>query len=164
MDAVDILRELFGRVPEAVDAALAGLDDADLVVAPGEGNPIGWLLWHSGRVIDAQLAEMDGAPQIWGPEWAARFGLPPDAEDTGYGHTYQQVQMVRTDVHALREYLAAVQHRGEKFLVDLTPKDLEHPVGTVTWGVRLASIVEDVIAHLGQAAYVRGLIAGIPAA
>lgn len=165
MDAVEVLADLYGRIPDAVHSTLDGLADSDLFVAPGEGNPIGWLVWHIGRVVDAQLSELDGAQQGWSADgWARRFGLPHDSLDTGYGHTRAEVLAVRpSDVSTLREWTDATAARARRFLAGCTPEDLDRAVDpkgdpALTWAVRLVSIADDCLSHAGQAGYVRGLL------
>jgi hypothetical protein len=63
----------------------------------------------------------------------------------------------------LLEYLAAVDRRTHSMLKALTAPDLDRIVDRrwdppVTLGVRLVSIADDSLQHLGQAAYVRGLL------
>jgi hypothetical protein len=65
-------------------------------------------------------------------------------------------------VEDLLEYLDAVHAETEAMLRDLSPADLDRVVDRnwdppVTLGVRLISIVDDCVQHVGQAAYVRGL-------
>ena len=89
-----------------------------------------------------------------------------DPADTGYGHTPEEVAGVRPpDGAVLLDYLAAVHDRTVGFLRDLTPDDLDRIVDRrwdppVTLGVRLVSVADDCLQHAGQAAYVRGLLAG----
>jgi hypothetical protein len=66
---------------------------------------------------------------------------------------------------ALLGYLDAVAERTAAFVRDLGPADLDRVVDRrwdppVTLGVRLVSVADDCIQHAGQAAYVRGLLAG----
>jgi hypothetical protein len=74
------------------------------------------------------------------------------------------VAAVRPDApEVLLEYLDAVDRRTRAFLETLTPTDLDRIVDRrwdppVTLGVRLVSIADDGLQHLGQAAYVRGLL------
>ena len=166
MDVRNLLSDLFGRVDEHVDEVLDGLDTASLTRQPGPAtNPIGWLVWHVARVEDAQIAELLGDDQLWvdGP-YAARFGLEPDPNNHGYGHTPADVAAVRPDgVDALLDYSRAVRARTDEFLATLTPDDLDRIVDEawdppVTMGVRLISVVDDQIQHLGAAAYVKGLL------
>jgi hypothetical protein len=63
----------------------------------------------------------------------------------------------------LLEYLDAVDRRTRTMLSELTPADLDRIVDRrwdppVTLGVRLVSIADDCLQHVGQAAYVRGLL------
>jgi len=167
MDIAALLDELFGRVAEHVHEAVDGLDPATLALAPApNANPIGWLVWHLTRVQDHHVSELLGETQIWvsGP-WASHFGLAPDPDNTGYGHSAIEVQGVRPDgPDALTGYYDAVAARTSAYLATLAPADLDRIVDErwdppVTLGVRLVSVADDDIQHGGQAAYVRGLVA-----
>lgn len=165
MDVSALLVELYGRIPPLARAAVDGLGPTHLTEAPGAGaNPIGWLVWHLARVADHHLAEIQGADQLWVGGWAGRFGLGPDPSDIGYGHTAEQVAAVRPESsEALLEYLGAVHERTVAMLEGLSPADLDRIVDRrwdppVTLGVRLVSIADDALQHVGQAAYVRGLL------
>ncbi|MET0325522.1 MAG: DUF664 domain-containing protein [Ilumatobacteraceae bacterium] len=167
MDIAALLDELFGRVAEHVHEAVDGLDPATLVLAPApDANPIGWLVWHLTRVQDHHVSELLDEPQLWVTgAWAPRFGLDPDPDNTGYGHTPDDVRQVRPDgSDALVGYFEAVAARTGAYLATLDPSDLDRIVDErwdppVTLGVRLVSIADDDIQHGGQAAYVRGLVA-----
>jgi hypothetical protein len=166
MDARDLLIDIFGRVPEEISTAVDGLDAATLATIPEPGtNSIGWLVWHLTRVEDAHIAELVEQDQIWtGDGWADRFGVDADPENSGYGHTPEQVAAIRPDgVDALTGYYGAVAARTRTYLEGLTAADLDRVIDErwdppVTLGVRLVSIVDDEIQHAGQAAYARGLI------
>jgi hypothetical protein len=162
----DLLLDLFGRVDEHVHKAVDGLDHDLLTVSPEPGaNPIAWLVWHLTRVQDSHIAELTGDAQVWaGGDWAAHFGLPADPDNTGYGHSADDVASVRPDgPHALLDYHDAVASRTRIFVEGLTPADLALVVDRrwdpqVTMAVRLVSIADDDIQHAGQAAYLRGML------
>jgi hypothetical protein len=166
MNVHDVLNDAFDRLPELVRAAVDGLTPEQLRWAPAEGaNPIGWLVWHLTRIQDHHVADLMDADQIYvAGDWAARFGLPPDASDVGYGHTPQQVAAVAAESpQALVDYFTAVADRTRGFVAGLEPGDLDTVVDEswdppVTLGVRLVSVLNDDTQHAGQAAYVRGLI------
>lgn len=168
MKSSDILVEAFDRLPDLVRSAVDGLSPEQLRWAPAPGaNPIGWLIWHLTRNEDDHVAEVMGVEQIWVRDgWAPRFGLAPDTLETGYGHTAEQVAAVRPEsAQVLIDYFAAVHARTREFLTGLTDEDLDRVVDTrwdppVTLGVRLVSVVNDDDQHVGQAAYVRGLLPG----
>ena len=166
MDARGILEDSFGRLPEMIETAVAGLTPEQLRWAPKPGaNSIGWLVWHLTRVQDDHVAELIGTDQIYASgDWAARFGLKPDPADTGYGHTAEQVAAVAPEsADALLDYYRAVHERTAGFLRGLTAADFDRVVDErwdppVTLGVRLVSVYDDDAQHAGQAAYVRGLL------
>jgi hypothetical protein len=166
MDVSALLLELYGRIPPLASRAVAGADLALLSERPSpQANSIAWLIWHSARVEDHHVAELTEADQVWvGSDWATRFGLDPDPSNTGYGHSAQEVAAVQPDQPAvLLEYLEAVDGRTRAMLADLVPADLDRIVDRrwdppVTLGVRLVSVADDCLQHVGQAAYIRGLL------
>lgn len=166
MDVGGLLLELYGRIPPLVRDAVDGLDVGQLTTPPAPGaNSIGWLVWHLTRVQDHHVAELSDTTQIWAEDdWAGRFGLEPDPSNIGYGHSVADTLAVRPDgPDALVGYFAAVDGRTRPILERLTPNDLERVVDRrwdppVTLGVRLVSIADDSLQHLGQAAYLRGLL------
>ncbi|HEY7134292.1 MAG TPA: DUF664 domain-containing protein [Acidimicrobiia bacterium] len=166
MDVSALFLELYGRIPPLARRAVDGTDAAALtrVVAPGT-NPIGWLVWHAARVQDHHVAELLETDQLWVQEdWPRRFGLEPDPANTGYGHDPDDVAAVRPEgADALLGYLGAVTARTRELLEGLTPDALDRVVDRrwsppVTLGVRLVSVADDSLQHLGQAAYLRGLL------
>jgi uncharacterized damage-inducible protein DinB len=166
MDVRDLMIEAFGRVPHLVRGAVDGLDATDLAEAPAPGaNTVGWLVWHLTRVQDHHVSELHGGDQLWVTgDWAPRFGLVPDAHNTGYGHGADDVPTVRPEsAQVLIDYYDAVHERTIAFLGGVTPDDLDEVVDRrwdppVTLGVRLVSVVDDDVQHAGQAAYARGII------
>ncbi|WP_305852955.1 DinB family protein [Georgenia sp. TF02-10] len=165
MNVSALLTDAYARVPEEAQQVLDGLTDDELTarIDPA-ANPIAWLVWHLARGEDAQIADVAGSEQVWtSAGWQERFGLPFGPGDTGYGHTSDQVAQVRAPADLLTGYLDAVHRRTSEYLAGLTEADLDRVVDEawdppVTLGVRLVSIVADDLEHLGQAAYVRGIL------
>ncbi len=164
MDVRGLLTEGFGRITELYDGIADGLDDEALSHRPGgTGNSIGWLLWHLARVQDDHIADLAGEPQVW-ETFQSRLGLPNGTDDVGYGHTSEQVDAVRiTDPALLVDYHHEVTLATARYLQTVDEKELEREVDQrwdppVTAGVRLISIQGDCLQHLGQAAYVKGLL------
>ena len=166
MDIADLLLELYGRIPPLAAAAVDGLSEEELRQAPEPGaNTIGWLVWHLARVQDHHVSELLGTEQVWaGGDWARRCGLQPDPSNTGYGHSEEEVRAVQPEgPDVLLGYLGEVDARTTAMLEGLAPADLDRVVDSrwdppVTLGVRLVSIADDCLQHVGQAAYVRGLL------
>jgi DinB superfamily len=166
MDVAALLTDLFDRIPPLGRRAVDGLAPERLAEAPRPGaNTIAWLVWHTARVQDAQVAPLVPAEQLWVTgDWAARTGLPADPGDTGFAHRPEQVAAVRPpDGDVLVDYLDAVAARTREYVAGLTAADLDRVVDQrwdppVTLGVRLVSIAGDCLQHAGQAAYARGLL------
>ncbi len=166
MNPSEILTEAYGRLPELVHGAVQGLSPEQLRRAPADGaNTVAWLVWHLTRVQDSHVAELLGTEQIYlSGGWAPKFGLEPDPADTGYGHSAAQVAAVApASWHVLVDYYGAVHARTIDHLAGLTAEDLDRVVDEnwdppVTLGVRLISVYDDDTQHVGQAAYVRGLL------
>jgi uncharacterized damage-inducible protein DinB len=167
MDVSDVYLELFGRIPPLVHAAVDGLDAEALTRRPSQAsNSVAWLVWHLTRVQDHHMTEILGGDQVWiSGSWSGRFGLPADPNDTGFGHGPDDVAAVRPEsAQVLVGYHEAVAARTRAFLQELTPQELDRIVDRrwtppVTLGVRLVSIADDSLQHVGQAAYARGLVA-----
>lgn len=164
--ARDLLTDAFGRVHEAVPEVVRGLSTDQLLWRPDPGaNPIAWLVWHLSRVQDDHLAGIDGGEQVWTAEgWGERFGLPYRARSIGYGQSADEVgAFVLRDPQVLTGYHEAVHARTLEVVSALGPSDFGRIVDRrwvppVTAAVRLVSVVNDITQHLGQAAYVRGLV------
>ncbi|MGC5167823.1 mycothiol transferase [Luteimicrobium sp. DT211] len=164
MRSTDILTDAFNRVGEGVARLLDGLDDDALVWRPDpRANTVAWLVWHIGRGIDAQVAEVAATDEVWtSGGWADRFALPFDDGATGYGQSADDVGRVRASAELLRGYVDATQAAALAYLATLTDDALDRVVDErwdppVTLGVRLVSVVGDATQHLGQASYVKGL-------
>lgn len=169
MNSIDVLRDLAQRPMEALGYFWDRLDPAKLNVHPGgHPNSPAWLIWHSGRGIDVQVAHLAGHEQTWVAKgFDARFGLGLSARDIGYGHTAQQARAITVPETAdgksmLRDYLAAVTEQVDGYLRGLTEAELGEVIDTrwnppVTRGVRLVSAFADALQHVGQAAYVAGM-------
>jgi hypothetical protein len=161
-----LLLDAFDRIHEVVHHTVDGLSADDLTHRPdGRGNSIAWLVWHLTRIQDDHVADVAGTEQVWTAKgYAADFGLPFDAADTGYGHGPQDVAAVRVSAEQLTAYFDAVHEATRTYVATLADDDLTRVVDErwdppVTLGVRLVSVVGDDLQHAGQAAYVRGLIA-----
>lgn len=164
MKSNELLLDAFDRIREAVADTLDDVDDDVLVRRPaGTGNSIAWLIWHLGRVEDAQVASAAGLKQVWTSQgFVDRFNLPLRERDTGYGHSSEQVDSVKAPPALLLEYYDAVHRQTADFLETLGDDDFDRVVDTnwdppVTLGVRLVSTIADCLQHVGQAAYAKGL-------
>ena len=166
MDPSALLVELFGRIRPLAERAVDSLDANELRWAPrADANSIGWLVWHLARVQDHHIAEILEAEQVWvTTDWPDRFGLTADPSNIGYGHGPGDVAAVKPESGAaLLGYLDAVEEPTGRLIPGLSADDLDRIVDRrwdppVSLGVRLVSIADDSLQHVGQACYLRGLM------
>jgi uncharacterized damage-inducible protein DinB len=160
------LVDAFGRIREEVHAAVDGLSPDDLAYrVDDKANSIGWLVWHLTRVQDDHVADAAGTEQVWlARGFADRYGLPFDRSATGYGHGSHEVGAVQVaTADLLTTYHDAVHDATVAFVERLSDDDLARIVDEawdppVSLGVRLVSVIGDDMQHVGQAAFVRGIV------
>ena len=167
MNGRDILLDAFGRAPDAVHGALEGLGAEELTTRlDGQANSIAWLVWHLSRIADDHIAEVAGREQVWtSGGWASRWKLPFDDDDTGYGHTPDQVAAVTGHARLLRGYFDAVHEVVIAYVDSLSDSDLDRVVDRrwdppVTLGVRLVSVAGHNFEQAAQADLIRGILEG----
>ena len=162
----DLLVDGFDRIRDSTARVVDGLTDVELTFrATADANSIAWLVWHLTRVQDDHIADAAGTEQVWtSGGFAADFGLPFGDDATGYGMSGDEVGSVAgVSAEALAAYHAAVHDRTVAYLDGLTDGDLDRVVDEqwdppVTLAVRLVSVISDDLQHVGQAAFVRGLL------
>lgn len=164
MDATDILIDLARRPLQAAEYLRPALTGERLNAHPHHDNSVAWLLWHAGREIDEQLADLSGAETVHlNGGFAERFGLSTGAHEHGYGHDSAQARaVVVTDADLLLEYLGAVIEAQVAYVAALAPSELDRIVDEswdppVTLAARLVSMSVDATEHVAQAAYVAGM-------
>jgi DinB superfamily len=164
MKSRDVLIETFSRIESGVHRILSQSDPEVLTFRPdGEANTIAWLIWHLTRGQDAQMAAAYDREPVWTADaWAARFDLPFPVTASGYGQSAEEVASVRPSAELLLGYFDATYAVTLDLLRGTADSDLDRVVDTrwnppVTLAVRLVSILDDDIKHLGQAEYIRGL-------
>jgi uncharacterized damage-inducible protein DinB len=166
MKGHDLLLDAFGRVHEAVHAAVADLTPEQLHRRlDDDANPVGWLIWHLTRVQDDHIADVAGLEQVWTARgFATEFGSPYPVSAVGYGQSSHEVgKLTVPSAQTLLAYHDAVHELTTGYVGGLSEEDFDRVVDTrwdppVTLGVRLVSVVNDTLQHVGQAAYVRGIL------
>lgn len=163
MTANAILTDLIQRPAQAAEALPALSPDQLNTHLGGHPNSIAWLLWHSGREIDAQLSDLTGFPQQW-EDFRQRFDLGEIGETFGLGHTPEQAAQIRVDDQRLLiDYLKAALNACAEYADTLTDADLaevidENWTPPVTRGVRLVSVIDDAVQHIAQADFIAGAL------
>ena len=165
MSSADLYINAIGRSDADLKRALDSLTTEELrkQFAGAGSNPIGWLVWHLTRTRDNIVANISGEKSIWEVGgWGKRFGmdgeLPRFAPDTV--HLFDP-----KDFETLVGYFDAVAEQTGKVVAGLTEEDMERLIESNTPGrpaqavsARLGVILNDNIQHIGQVAFLRGLI------
>ena len=149
---------------------LDGLTVDELNQQPGpDCNSIGWLAWHLTRSHDRNMSEIVGKEQLWiRDKWYARFNRAPDPAETGVGHSSEDATAFRSpDSKTILEYHHAVLERIKDYVSNtLSETELKRESKSPTLGTvgtvrrRLVGVISEGFQHVGQAAYVRGLLKG----
>ena len=165
-----LITDFFIRISQELERVLDGLTVDDLNQRPHpDCNSIGWLAWHLTRSHDRNLSELAGKEQLWIKDnWHTRFNRAPDPTDTGFNHNLEDVTAFRSpDGKTILEYHHAVLELAKRYITNhLSEPDLKRNVrsptlkNVATVGGRLLSIISEGFQHVGQAAYVRGLLKG----
>jgi hypothetical protein len=165
MDSIEVLQDLYSRIgPTAVRAAEGLPEDVLTARLDPEANTIAWLVWHLARGQDLQVSAAVGREQVWtAGGWDARFDLPFGPDESGYGHTADDVAQVRSSAELLVGYVQDVAAESVDVISQLAEADLDVVVDRawdppVTLGVRLVSVAVDALEHAGQAAFLRGVL------
>lgn len=173
MDAIDVLKNLADRPVEAIESFWDDLDPSQLNSHPGgHPNSIAWLMWHTARETDAQIAPLAGAEELWtAQDFESRFGLENvelGMADVGLGQSADQARAVwveetQAGKDLLREYVEAAYDKTAQWIATLSQQDLDRVIDAnwdppVTLGVRIISVIDDAVQHIGQAAYVAGTV------
>jgi hypothetical protein len=170
MESYEMVLSGYQGVLTALERTLDGLTEDDLNWQPTpDCNSIGWLAWHLTRAQDGIISTIMGEEQLWIKDgWHTKFGRPPEAMDSGFGHNPQDVAAFKSpDVETLLGYHRVVLERTRNCLPALSKTDLDKAVDGMpiqpppTVGVMLMMILNDCLQHAGQAAYIRGLRQGI---
>ncbi len=165
MSKADVLVDQFERIRDAVYPAVNALSFEELAYRPDEqSNSISWLVWHLTRVQDQVVSSMTGQEPAWTADgWFDQFALALDPEDTGVGHDPAKVGMVTSAAAPLLDYFEDVHQRTVGWLRSLDDAALSKVLDDtreppVTVEGRLNGVIVDNLQHVGQAAYVRGLV------
>ena len=166
-DFKDAVKSGLDEYLEALKKAVDGLTPAELGWQPTlASNSISWIVWHMARVEDRWVNRvLRSDVELWIRDgWHEKFGMSKEAH--GYGETEAQVRaMPEMAMSDLLVYFDAVRHSTLAYLEQMTSADIEdsyaHPRLTgITGSWILGHILVEESQHLGQVAYIRGMIRG----
>lgn len=164
MNTLEVLIDLASRTRDSAQELRGVLTPEMLNAHPYHDNSIAWLLWHSAREIDEQLADISGSEAVWtSGGFADRFDLAVAQHEHGYRHTPEQARaIVVHDPSLLIEHLDAVVEAQISFLSNLDESELGRIVDgsrtpPVSLATRMISMSCDAIEHIAQARYIAGM-------
>ena len=165
-----LITDIYERILQELEHALDGLTVDDLNQQPcPDCNSIGWLTWHLTRVQDMISADLLGEGQLWTKDnWYAKFNRTFDPMDAGIGHSIADVVAFRApDASTLLEYHRAVLEQSKRYITSKLSeaelnREFDNPIFSTITNVRtmLMRLINDNMQHLGQVAYVRGMLKG----
>lgn len=153
-------RDLVARTADSL-TRLRELSPAELNAHPGgHPNSPAWLLWHTGRELDLQLAHLTGGEQVWN-HFRDRFDLGEIGDTLGFGRSDEEARSVRVDDFGLLvDYISAALDAAADYADTVTDwgQVIDHyDDEPITRQVRMTSILIDALEHLAQVAYVAGM-------
>jgi len=169
MEVKDFALRGLEDVQAALMAALDGLSDEEVLWQPQPGtNHIAYNLWHLARVEDWFFQYLfQRVPQVWeADKWHEKLNLPEHPAVTGFGYTAEQVDSFpRVQLRDLLGYAEAVRARTVDYLQSVDPARLDEIVksrifGEVKAGNMIGHLLMEIAQHVGQIAYIRGLMKG----
>ncbi|PPF44496.1 aspartate/tyrosine/aromatic aminotransferase [Pseudoclavibacter sp. AY1F1] len=168
VDARDVLDEFASRPIETARRFADKLAADTLNAHPGgHDNSIAWLLWHTAREIDVQVAALSSSDEVWSSQgFDTRFDLGEVGNSVGYGHSSAEARaVVVDDATLLLDYLRATTDALRSYIRSLAPDALGEVIDEdwdppVTRAARIVSIIDDAAQHIGQAAYAAGIARG----
>lgn len=166
-DFKDAIKSGFKEYLDDLKKALDGLTPAELRWQPTlTSNPISWIVWHMARVEDRWVNRvLRGDIERWIEDgWHEKFGMSEEAH--GFGETEAQVRAMPDVAMAdLLSYFEAVRHSTLSYLDRVAPADIDALYSTprrreITGAWILGHLLVEEGQHLGQIAYIRGMIRG----
>ena len=164
MNAADLYLDAMGRADGTLRKALDGLtlDEIKSQPAGAGSNPIGWLVWHLSRGRASIAAGITGTDSVWETGgWAARFGMEGEVKRfmPADVHTFDPKSpetLVGFFEEATEKVYGAVRGLNDDDLEREVPTRPGQPPAPIA--SRLAISLFESIQHIGQVAYLRGLI------
>ncbi|WP_018296669.1 hypothetical protein [Corynebacterium lubricantis] len=164
MNTSDFIIDLVQRTRDSL-AGIRELTAAELTAHPADHpNSVSWLLWHAGREMDVQFAQLSDTEEVWSEQdFSTRFDLGPVGDTIGYGHSREEATQINTtDQSLLNSYVLAVLEGIDQQAKKWSDADWDFVIGEydgqkITRRVRTTSLLIDAIEHLAQAMYVTGM-------
>jgi len=151
----------------SLEKTLINLDSHELHWKPNiESNNIVFLVWHMSLVEDNLINKVLGKKErIWITQDYYKM-YPSLKNETGYGFNLQQLKdFPIIDIKWLMGYFEKVRNTTNKMIKKLTEEDLNNDFQFGSKKVKgfwvLGRLIVEESQHLGQIAYIRGMLKGL---
>lgn len=160
-DTLDRAKERFFETLEMMTVEEANHMPSPIV------KSVHWLVWHSAKIMDEQIAALKGSQPIYDQEdlhQAFGIDLPRDTKD--WYHTPEEAKkVIITNRELLVDYYIKSNQQAKDYLKSISGQELDEIVDRswnppVSRGVRIVSTIDDIVMHSGQAVYTRRLVIG----
>ncbi|MBL40991.1 MAG: hypothetical protein CL761_06720 [Chloroflexi bacterium] len=156
----------------ALYKALDGLNIHELKWQPSlESNNIIYLVWHMARVEDNWINKILGGNQtIWEKnQWAKKLNIDQNLDDADYGKGYGKEDISNLpdmNIDQLKLFYKDQRKASLDVIINLKDEDLEKDYKRLTGELKkgywiLGHVLVEESQHLGQIAYIRGMIKGL---
>ena len=165
MDVQELFLDSLAKADGDLRRAVDGLSRDELTAQPAgpKSNPIGWLLWHLTRAQDNLGSRATGKATVWASQkWYERLGM----EETPANFTPDTVNTFDPKgLDIIMGFYDSVYASTQEWAKALKPADFgretqaanpSQPSRTVR--ELLAIIVNDNVQHIGQIAFLRGML------
>ncbi|MDP3879472.1 MAG: DinB family protein [Dehalococcoidales bacterium] len=168
MNTIELMLKFLDHSEGFLTGALDGLTQEEAAWTPTpECNSILFTLWHMTRLEDHWVNTMaQGKDELYDVEgWQKKLGTPP--KERGAGYTLEQLQAWPVPkLEALHAYHNATREKTLAFLKGTTNEVLsevipQHRGDPEPRSLILGRIFADVLLHVGQITYLRGIQRGI---
>ncbi|MFC1994682.1 DinB family protein [Chloroflexota bacterium] len=167
MDTKELILASLEQSKGYLSKALDGLTQEEAAWSPrAECNSIAFISWHIARVedffVNRALQRKDELYESEG--WQEKLGTPP--KEVGYQYTVGQLcAWPVPQLEVLRAYADSVREKTLAFLKHLAPARLSEVPrpdrSPDSIGVTLGRISTEIALHVGQIAYLRGMLRGL---
>ena len=156
----------------ALYTAIDGLNIHELKWQPSlESNNIIYLVWHMARVEDNWINKILGGNQtIWEKnQWAKKLNIDQNLDDSDYGKGYGKEDISNLpdmNIDQLKLFYKDQRKASLDVIINLKDEDLEKDYKRLTGELKkgywiLGHVLVEESQHLGQIAYIRGMIKGL---
>lgn len=167
VQALAVTSPLIAALDEYLDGlrkVLSGLSEDERRYQPDPmANHVDFIAWHMARNEDWTISQCLPAEELWtDASWRDRLGFATDSDGCGFTPE-DAAALPRYAMDGLLDYFAAARDRTRQFVARLDEDDLTRTPfanNPTTLGQAIGHLVVEQSQHLGQIAYVRGLIRG----